>query len=314
MQRVFAPKANAAWHLHELTKDAELEAFVLFSSAAGTLGSPGQANYAAANVFLDALAQKRRAEGLPATSIAWGLWGQQSAMTSGLGETDLARMRRSGIEAISDEQGLALLDAALAADPPTALALPLDRRALRSLAAAGALPPLFERPRPGAPAARPASGALAARLASLPEAEREAHVLELVRAEAAAVLGHASAGEIEPAKAFQELGFDSLAAVELRNRLAAATGLRIGTTVVFDHPNASALAEHLLGRGKRRRRHAAQVAVRATASEEPIAIVGMACRYPGEVASPEELWRLVATAATRSPSSPRSRLGHRAPL
>jgi NAD(P)-dependent dehydrogenase (short-subunit alcohol dehydrogenase family)/acyl carrier protein len=245
MQRVFAPKADAAWHLHELSAEMELDAFVLFSSAAGTLGGPGQGNYAAANVFLDALAQSRRQAGLPASSIAWGLWQRESAMASDLGETDLVRLRRSGIEAISEEQGLALLDAALAADPPTALAVPLDRSVLRSLASAGALPPLFS----GlvrAPRRRGPSGSLAAKLATLSEAERQGYVLMQVRSEVAAVLGHASARDVEPDRAFQELGFDSLAAVELRNRLATVTGLRLPATVVFDYPNASALAEHLL--------------------------------------------------------------------
>ena len=144
VEHVFAPKADAAWNLHELTADLDLSAFVLFSSAAGTLGGPGQANYAAANVFLDALAQKRRAEGLPATSIAWGLWERESGMTAELGEADLARMRRAGVEALSDEQGLALFDAALDADRATAAGDAARRcRACRALASAGALPPIF---------------------------------------------------------------------------------------------------------------------------------------------------------------------------
>ncbi len=293
IERVFAPKADAAWHLHELTEDLDLSAFVLFSSAAGTLGGPGQANYAAANVFLDALAQKRRAEGLPAASIAWGLWEREGGMASGLGEADLARMRRSGIEALSDERGMALFDAALGADSPQALAVPIDTASLRALASSGALPPIFGGLVRGSKRRTAASGSLAARLATLPEAEHEGFVLDLVRSEVAAVLGHSSAREVEPGRAFQELGFDSLAAVELRNRLSALAGLRLAATVVFDYPNTGALAEHLLTEatagGATRR-----VAVRAQASEEPIAIVGMACRYPGGVGSPEELWQLVA--------------------
>ncbi len=305
LEKVFAPKADAAWHLHELSRDSDLGAFVLYSSAAGTLGGPGQGNYAAANVFCDALAQKRRAEGLAASSIAWGLWQQESAMTSGLGEGDLARMRRSGMKPISAEQGLAFLDAALAADPPTAFAVPLDRGALRTLASAGTLPPLFS----GlvrAPRRRGPSGSLGAKLATLPEPEHEGHVLELVRAEVAAVLGHTSARDVDPAKAFQELGFDSLAAVELRNRLSAATGLRLSATAVFDHPNAAALATHLLAEASASG-PARALAVRATASEEPIAIVGMACRYPGTVASPQELWRLVSEGADGITELPRDR-------
>jgi polyketide synthase 12 len=245
VEHVFAPKAQGAWNLHELTAGMDLSAFVLFSSAAGTLGGPGQANYAAANVFLDALAQRRQTAGLPATSIAWGLWEREGGMASGLGEADLARMRRGGVEALSDERGLELFDAALGADRSQALAVPIDTAGLRSLASAGALPPILS----GlvrAPRQRSASsGSLAAKIAALPEAEVESFVLNLVRDEVAAVLGYASAQEVEPGKAFQEMGFDSLAAVELRNRLNGATGLGLGATAVFDYPTPAALADHL---------------------------------------------------------------------
>jgi pimaricinolide synthase PimS1 len=293
LERVFAPKVDAAWNLHELTESLDLSAYVLFSSAVGTLGGPGQANYAAANVFLDALAQRRRAEGLPATSIAWGLWERASGMAAGLGEADLMRMRRAGVEALSDERGLALFDAATSADRAVSLAMPLDPAGLMAVASAGALPPIFSGlvrvpKRRGA-----ASGSLAVKLGTLPETEREGYVLGLVRREVAAVLGHASAQQVEPDKAFQELGFDSLAAVELRNRLSAIAGLRLSATVVFDYPSSAALAEHLLA-GATAGGAARQVVVRAQVSEEPIAIVGMACRYPGGVSSPEGLWQLVA--------------------
>ncbi|MGC1851645.1 MAG: type I polyketide synthase, partial [Solirubrobacterales bacterium] len=292
IERVFAAKVDATWNLHELTEEADLSAFVLFSSAAGTLGGPGQANYAAANVFLDTLAQRRGAEGLPATSIAWGLW-EREGMGSGLTETDLARMRRGGIEPISDEQGLALFDAALASPHPLSLAVPIEAAGLSALASVGALPPILSALVRTPRRRSAASGSLAIKLASLPGPEREAHVLDLVRAEVAAVLGHGSAAEIEPEKAFGDLGFDSLAAVELRNRLSAICGLRLAATVVFDYPNSAALAEHLLAEASAGGA-AKQVAVRAQASEEPIAIVGMACRYPGGVSSPGELWQLVA--------------------
>ena len=292
VEQVFAPKVDAAHNLHELTKEAELSAFVLFSSAAGTLGGPGQGNYAAANVFLDALAQKREAEGLPATSIAWGLW-QREGMGSGLSEADVARMRRAGIEALSDERGLALFDSAMAADRPLSLAVPIETAALGPLATAGLLPPILSGLIRASKRRSAASGSLATKLASLPEAERERHVLDLVRGEVAAVLGHTSAQEVEAGRAFQDLGFDSLASVELRNRLNAATGLRLPATVVFDYPSSATLAEHLLAEASAGGA-AKQVAVRARGSEEPIAIVGMACRYPGGVSSPEELWQLVA--------------------
>ncbi len=247
IDHVFAPKANAAWDLHELSAEADLSAFVLFSSAAGTLGAPGQGNYAAANVFLDALASHRLAEGRPASSIAWGFWELESAMTAKLGDADMARMRRSGIAPITDQHGLALFDEALAAECPEALGLALDRAGLRAQASAGVLPPMLsELIRAPARRRSASTASLAKTLAATPEAERGALVLGLVRGEVAAVLGHGSAEEIEPDRAFKDLGFDSLAAVELRNRLNGATGLRLAATVVFDYPNAAALAGHLL--------------------------------------------------------------------
>ncbi|MGC1853496.1 MAG: SDR family NAD(P)-dependent oxidoreductase, partial [Solirubrobacterales bacterium] len=293
VERVFAAKVDAAWNLHELTADADLSAFVLFSSSAGALGSPGQGNYAAANVFLDALAQRRRREDLAAASIAWGPWQRGGGMVSQLQEADLARMRRGGIEALTDEGGLALFDAALEAGRAQVLAIPLNLPALRAIASAGALPSIFSGLVRVARRSSASTGSLAAKLSTRPEAEHEGIVLELVRGEVATVLGHASAAEIEPDRAFQELGFDSLAAIELRNRLDAIAGVRLAATVVFDYPSTAALAEHLLAEATASG-GAKQVAVRARSSEEPIAIVGMACRYPGGVSSPGELWQLVA--------------------
>ena len=294
VERVFAPKADAARHLHELTAEIDLSAFVMFSSAAGALGSPGQGNYAAANAYLDALAQQRHAEGLPASSIAWGLWQRESGMAAELGEADLARLARAGIAALSDQQGLELFDTALGAESVEVLALGLDQAGLRSQAAAGVLPALLRR-LVRVPAGRRSAGAgsLAAKLAALPESEREAHVLALVRTEVAAVLGHGAAERVDPDKVFKELGFDSLAAVELRNRVRELTGLRLAAAVVFDHPSAQALASHLLAKASNDV-VAKQVTVRAQATDEPIAIVGMACRYPGGVSSPKALWELVA--------------------
>jgi acyl carrier protein len=246
LQTVFAPKAQGAWNLHELTKQMELSQFVLFSSVAATLGSPGQANYAAANAFLDALAAQRQAEGLPATSIAWGLWATQSAMTGHLGETDLARMRRAGMAPLSDGQGLELFDAAIASGEPATLATPLELAALRSQARAGELAAPFRALVRSAPR-RPAGGTpFAQRLAQASEAEREALVLELVRSEAATVLGHADPTAIEPNRAFKELGFDSLAAVELRNRLSQALEARLPATSLFDYPSPLVLTRFLL--------------------------------------------------------------------
>jgi acyl carrier protein len=248
--RVFAPKATAAWHLHELSRDLDLSQFVLFSSAAGLLGGAAQANYAAANAFLDALARQRRAEGLAGTSLAWGLWGQSS---NALAERDLgapeqliAQIRsRLGFAPLSPEQGLALFDLARSQAEPLSAPVRFDRPALRAQAAQGTLPALLA----GlvrVPAKRKGEAeSLAKRLAKTPEPQREAMVLELVRNAAAAVLGH-SAGAVQPERAFKELGFDSLAAVELRNRLSSSTGVRLSATVVFDYPSAAELAGYLL--------------------------------------------------------------------
>ena len=245
LDTVFAPKADAAHHLHELSRDAELSQFVLFSSAAGTFGNPGQANYAAANAFCDALAARRQAQGLPATSLAWGLWEQASSMTGELADKDRARLARQGVAPLSAERGLELFDAARAQPTPLLFPLPLKLGALRAQAREGALPTLLaELVR--VPTSRTPSGSLAKRLAAVPESERQALVLELVKGHVAAVLGHPSGDAIDPQRAFKEIGFDSLGAVELRNRLSQASGLRLPSTLVFDHPTPAAVAELLL--------------------------------------------------------------------
>jgi NADP-dependent 3-hydroxy acid dehydrogenase YdfG/acyl carrier protein len=246
LDAVLAPKAGAAWHLHELTERSQLAAFVLFSSAAGVLGGPGQGNYAAANAFLDGLAAYRRARGLPATSIAWGLWEEASAMTRGLSDADRSRLARSGMGTLSSERGLELFDAALACKQALVLAAPLDLRTLRGQTRTGVLPALLAGVA-GAPKRRSGEQgeSLARRLAAVPEAERVGVALDVVRGEVAAVLGHASPEAVQEQRAFKKLGFDSLAAVELRNRLNAVTGVRLPSTLVFDYPTPIALAEYL---------------------------------------------------------------------
>ncbi|MGC2374122.1 MAG: type I polyketide synthase [Solirubrobacteraceae bacterium] len=296
LDRVFAPKVDGAWYLHELTAGLGLDAFVLFSSVAGTLGSPGQGNYAAANAFLDGLAEHRRALGLPGVSLAWGAWEQDAGMTSQLGKADRVRMARGGVRALSTEQGLDLFDIAHAADRAVMVPIRLDRSALRTGASAGNLPPLLRGivPTPVRRAGPAVSGSLSRLLGDSSGPERGRLVLELVRAETAGVLGHGSAEAIEPQRSFKELGFDSLAAVELRNRLDALTGLRLSATLVFDYPSPTALADRLLETmSGETPENAPRISIQRTV-EEPIAIVGMSCRYPGGVGSPEELWRVVA--------------------
>ncbi|WLQ38176.1 SDR family NAD(P)-dependent oxidoreductase [Streptomyces castrisilvae] len=299
LRGVFAPKADAAWHLHELTRDLELSAFVLFSSIAGTLGSTGQANYAAANAFLDALAAHRRAEGLAASSLAFGLWDTPGGMGTGLGAAELDRMREAGTPAIPADRGLALFDAALRSDVPASVPVRLDLAVLR--AHAEDVPALLRGlvRTPGRRAARAGSPVLRTRLAGLTGADRAGAVLDLVRTKIAAVLGHASGEAIEPGRAFDELGFDSLTAVELRNRLDTETGLRLPATLIFDHPTAEAVAAFvltLLDGAPDADREPAHAVVRA-GDDDPVVIVGMACRYPGGVTTPDELWRLVAEGA-----------------
>ncbi|MFE7192685.1 type I polyketide synthase [Kitasatospora sp. NPDC057595] len=302
IDRVFRPKVDAALHLDELTRDLELSAFVLFSSAAGVFGSAGQGNYAAANVFLDALARRRRAAGLPAVSMAWGLWAQDSALSGELNDVDRRRISRSGMTAIETEDGLALFDAALRTADPVVVAARWDARVLRESARSGDLPvvlrnlvPASVRRVAASEAGRSgASSATALRLAGQSEAQQYELLVELVRTHAAAVLGHGRAESIQAAQAFRELGFDSLTAVELRNRLGAATGVRLPAGLVFDYPTPAALAGFLRDQLAEAPRPAA-AAVTAARADEPIAIVAMSCRYPGGVSSPEELWQLLAS-------------------
>ncbi|MEU2560356.1 SDR family NAD(P)-dependent oxidoreductase [Streptomyces longispororuber] len=308
LDTVLRPKVDAAVNLHELTADLDLSAFVLFSSAAGVLGSAGQANYAAANAFLDALAQYRRAQGLAATSLAWGLWADQGGMAGALAEGDIDRMNRAGVAALSAAEGLALLDASLAQPDGALVPMKLDTGVLREQFGAE-VPPLFRglvraqvrkaaAPQAGGPADT-GRVPLAERLAGLGAEEREQALVDLVRADVAAVLGYPSPESVDAAKAFKELGFDSLTSVELRNRLNAATALRLPASLVFDYPTPVALAAHLgtelLGALPE------PAALDAAASgaavngvhDEPVAVVAMSCRYPGGVRSPEDLWRLV---------------------
>ncbi|MFF8848085.1 beta-ketoacyl synthase N-terminal-like domain-containing protein, partial [Streptomyces sp. NPDC015127] len=310
LDAVLAPKADAAWHLHELTADHDLALFCLFSSAAGTVAPGGQGSYAAANVFLDALAAHRKAAGLPAQSCAWGLWAQGTGMTGHLDGTALRRLHRQGFGALSEAEGLALFDAAIASDVAHPVLLKLEPAGLRAQAASDTVPHVLRAlvRMPRRQANRAASGAtLADRLLRLPEDRRRAMLLELVRRETADVLGHASPSGVAPHRAFKELGFDSLTAVELRNRLNVVSGLRLPATLVFDHPTAAAVAEYLDGVLSGEGVRVAPVAVVSRVEDEPIAIVGMACRFAGGVSSPEELWRLVESGGDAVSDFPRDR-------
>ncbi|WP_285762087.1 SDR family NAD(P)-dependent oxidoreductase, partial [Nocardiopsis ansamitocini] len=295
---VFGPKADAAVHLDELTRGCDLSMFVVFSSASGVFGNPGQANYAAANAFVDGLVQRRRAEGLPGVSMAWGLWEETSGLTAHLGQTDHRRTRRGGMVGLTSAEGMALFDAALRSDVSVLVPTRLDLGVLRSADRTEPVPVLLSglarRPRPVAAAQRATGTGLAARLAVLSDADADQLLVDLVCSQAATVLGHSGGDAIPADRAFKESGFDSLTSVELRNRLNTATGLRLPTTIVFDHPTPTALAR-FVRTGLTGAAPAPAAAPRQSRpTDEPIAIVGMGCRFPGGVASPEDLWRLVA--------------------
>ena len=246
---VLHSKADAAWHLHELTRDLKLSAFVLYSSVAGLIGGAGQGSYAAANTFLDALAQHRHAQGLPGTSLAWGFWDQSTGMSGRQDEAVRARHARSGVVGLSPEQGLALFDTALAGDEPLLAPMQLDLVRMRRQGRTGEVPSMLRHLLPNsAPQAaeRVTPGVDFGRtLLALPETDRRQAVLDLVCKHAAAVLGHGSAAAFQPNQKFREIGFDSLTGVELRNRLGAATGVRLPATLVFDYPTPSAIAAFL---------------------------------------------------------------------
>ncbi|MBY8885297.1 SDR family NAD(P)-dependent oxidoreductase [Streptomyces sp. PTM05] len=278
LETVLRPKADGAWLLHELTRDRPLKAFVLFSSVAGVLGHGGQANYAAANGFLDALAAHRGALGLPATSIAWGLWSSAAGMAAGLTRADEARLSRTGALPLERAQGLALFDTAFDGSSAVSaqqhspfeagpvVAARWDLAGLRAKARAGAVLPAVlhglarvprrtadtatdrsaaSRPN-GRQTAGPRDGGLAERLSSLDEVAARRTVLDLVRTQAATVLGHGSLDAIDADRPFTELGLDSLASVELRGNLSRETGLTLPATLIFDHPTVDAVTDHLL--------------------------------------------------------------------
>ncbi|MFE9629376.1 SDR family NAD(P)-dependent oxidoreductase, partial [Streptomyces sp. NPDC006527] len=297
---VLRAKVDAAWNLHRLTWHHGVARFVLFSSVAGLVGNAGQANYAAANTFLDALAWHRQSLGLPATSLAWGLWDNAEGMAGSLADADVARWKRNGIAPLKAELGLELFDAALASSEPLLVPADLDLTALRELADEGALRHLFTglvrtRRRQAAGAKRAGGSSWTQRVIQLaPEARADA-VQQTVQETVGLVLGHGTDTGVDPVRAFKELGFDSLTAVELRNRLNSVTGLRLPTTLVFDHPSPQAVATFLLDQLEATSTVPAPAAVaHAPGLDEPIAVVGMGCRYPGGVDSPEGLWRLVA--------------------
>ncbi|HEX6239817.1 MAG TPA: SDR family NAD(P)-dependent oxidoreductase, partial [Polyangiales bacterium] len=252
LARVMAPKVEGALHLHQLTQHLDLAAFVLYSSASGTLGGAGQSNYAAANAFLDALCAQRRRRGLPAKSIAWGLWQPSGdGLTGRLGAADFARLSREGVGAMRTEQGLAALDAALQRPEPHLVGARLERGRLQRMYEQTSVPALLRgllRPSPKRATSAPNGESLRDRLTSIPESERSATLLAIVQTEVAVVLNLAGASAVDPDKELKKLGLDSLMAVELRNRLGQQAGVPLPATLAFDHPTPRAIAALLLGK------------------------------------------------------------------
>ncbi|MFD8984514.1 type I polyketide synthase, partial [Streptomyces sp. NPDC059564] len=307
---VLAAKAAGARHLDDLLGDRPLDAFVLFSSISGVWGAAGQAAYAVANASLDALAEHRRARGLTATAVAWGPWAGGGMVEDGDAEE---RLRKRGLPALDPASALAALRGAMDRDETTVTVADVTWERFAPSFTLLRPSPLIDQI-PEAAAALAAAAADSAppgtaqgelpefvrRTMALTGSEQARAVLALVRREAAAVLGHADADAVAADRAFRELGFDSLTAVELRNRLNRATGVHLPATLVFDHPSPAVLAAHLLtelteaatGRAAASTRPPA--AARTSEDGEPVAIVAMSCRYPGDVRSPEDLWRLVA--------------------
>ncbi|WP_406473765.1 SDR family NAD(P)-dependent oxidoreductase [Streptomyces platensis] len=311
MDKVLRPKVDAAWNLHELTRDLDLSAFILFSAACSVFDAPGQANYVAANAFLDALAEHRHGLGLPCVSLAWGLWAQDGGgMAGGLGENDLRRMARKGIVAQTPDEGMRMFDGAVRSGAPLVVPVRLD---INVLAVTGDFPPMLHglvpfRRRTAAAAGAGTGDSLRERLAGLPQTDQDRALMDLVTTQIALVLGYAGGGAVETSRAFRDLGFDSLTAVELRNRLDTATGLSLSATLVFDYPTPVALVRHL--REQLLGASAAPVAVRSIApatDDDPIVIVGMACRFPGQVASPDDLWHLLVSGGDAISDFPENR-------
>ncbi|WP_344264682.1 SDR family NAD(P)-dependent oxidoreductase, partial [Streptomyces sodiiphilus] len=300
---VLRPKVDATLNLHELTAGLGLDAFVLFSSFAGTVGGPGQGSYAAANAFLDAFAQQRRAEGQAATSVAWGPWSGGGLVDDAVQE----RLRGNGMPAMAPQAATAALQRALDENDAYVAVADIDwGRLVESSPNLRSAPVISEIPEVRTASAAgthtgasgpEGTGPLAQRLAALPRDEAEAALTAVVSTEVAAALGYPGPESVEPGRAFRELGFDSLTAVDLRNRLGSATGTRLPVTLVFDYPTVTALSRFLLtelvGENPEAAGAAVAVPVAAGAGEDPVAIVAMSCRFPGGVRTPEELWRLL---------------------
>ncbi|CAM5544084.1 hypothetical protein SCANM63S_04646 [Streptomyces canarius] len=309
LDAVLRPKADAAVNLHELTRDLDLSAFVLFSAAEESSAARARPTTPPPTPSSTRWPGTGEPWACPPSPSPGPCGSRPAAMTAHLDEADLRRIARSGMPPLTLEQGLELFDRALAAPDPLLVLMRLDLRVLR--ASSDPVPALLRGLVRG-PARRAVAAetqqdttSLAGQLATLPASDRLGAVVDVVRTRVATVLGHASADVIDGSRAFRDLGFDSLASVQLRNRLNAVTGLKLPATLVFDYPTPLALAEHLLAELGEGRDAAPTAAVQAVTVDEPIAIVSIGCRFPGDISSPEDLWDLVAAGGDAIAALPR---------
>ncbi len=290
--KVLEPKVLGAWNLHELVHE-RLDWFVLFSSAASVIGSPGQSNYAAANGFLDGLAASRRALGKPALSVNWGPWAEVG-MAAAQERKDAVARNTAGAVSIDPENGVRALALALAAEQAQVVVLPIDGARLAA-ALGDRRPPFLSEVLAARPGARPsAPSALRDELVGLERGERRRRLQAYLVQTLSALLGVQT---VDPTTPFRQLGMDSLMTVEARNRLSEALGVRLSPTLLFDYPHVQALSEHLEGliagaSGAAPKAAAARARARSV-SQEPIAIVGIGCRFPGGANGPQRYWELL---------------------
>jgi myxalamid-type polyketide synthase MxaC len=293
--KVFAPKVQGAWNLHEATRDVPLDVFVMFSSASSIFGGAGQSNYAAGNAFLDGLAQLRRVEGLPGQSLNWGAW-SEGGMVSGLSGSLQARLSRMGFGTLSPHRGLSLLGHALGHEERELLIVPLDWQALgRSIAEVPQLLRGFVEGKVGRRSSTKDESVLGDRFAAMDEKERAAAMDAMLRTDIARVLS-LSSSDVPEDKPLRELGLDSLMAVEVRNAISARIGKTLPATLLFNYPTVKALRQYLLEKVLVLAPRAAVVskpAASVSRKNEAIAIIGTGCRFPGGVKDPEGFWRLL---------------------
>ncbi len=298
LDKVLLPKVAGAWNLHKLTKDLDLELFIMMSSFAGIIGSPGQSNYAAANAFLDSLASYRQNQGLPAQSLAWGFWKQQGyGMTSSLTDVDIARIKRQGLEVMTPQQALALFDSAISSQKAFLVTAYINLSASSSITTPALLRGMVKEPKPRASTkGQIGNVVLRQQLAKTPEKERLAVIMPLVNKEIAMVLALSNTEALVADQPLKELGLDSLMAVELRTRLSSKFSIDLPSTFAFDYPTPKAIATFLLEKAFPNLNSAEKSLspVKTKMSiDEPIAIISMACRLPGDVFTPEDYWQVL---------------------